>query len=175
MNKIVCVVVVSLLTNAGVFADSEKTLPDWRIEVVPSRNSVGKGAVIYAKKSLDVFYVVLHNQSGKDLKVWRDWCPWGYNNLSLTAEQEGGRKVSITRVPNDWDQSYPDAALVKAGQCYVYEIRLAGKTWKGIEKISEKPFKLSVTFKVQETAEAKQKKVWIGEVTSNPVPVTLRK
>ncbi|MFK7912030.1 MAG: hypothetical protein AB8F34_15725 [Akkermansiaceae bacterium] len=175
MKKHVCFVFIGLLTCLVVDAAEGKAKADWRIEVVPSRNSNGKGAVLYAKKPLDVFYVVLHNQSGKDQKVWRDWSPWGYDNLSFTAHVGDGEEVRVTRLPNNWDKSYPDAALVKAGSCYVFEIHLAGKTWKGYKEIGAKPFKLSVVFKVTATAESKEKGVWTGELKSSPIQVTLRR
>lgn len=174
----VCAVLLCLLAVMSLSADEGAKQPDWRIELVPGRNSEGKGAVLYAKKPLDVFYVVLHNQSGRDLKVWRDWCPWGYDNLSFVVDpgDGGGREMKITRKPNNWGKSYPDAALVKAGACYVYPVHLAGKTWKGTDAIPDaKPVKLAVVFRVPATPESKQKNVWVGEVVSKPVQVTLRK
>lgn len=171
-NVIVC---AGLLLMSWGCLSGEEVKPDWRVEIVPSRHTEGKGAVLYAKKPIDVFYVVLHNQSGRDLRVWRDWCPWGYDNLSLTAEVDGGEKIQITRVPNKWSKTYPDAALVKAGKSYVYEVHLGGKTWVGADKITDKPFKLTVTFKVLKTPESTEKNVWVGKAVSQPGTVTLRR
>ena len=172
--RYVCLLYVfcSLWLNAG----QEDGKADWRMEIVPSRNSVGKGPVLYAKKPLDVFYVVLHNQSGKDLKLWREWCPWGYDNLSFVAELEDGGKVSLTRKPKKWGRAYPDAVLVKKGACYIYEVHLAGETWRGTGQLpNDKAVKLAVSFKVAETPESLKKKVWVGAVKSKSVSVTIRK
>ena len=147
---------------------------DWRIELVPSRHSEGKGAVLYATKSLDKFYIVLHNTSGKDQRLWRAWCPWGYENFSLVAELESGEKINLTRPPKKWGKSYPDAALVGAGKSYVFEIHLGGSTWMGTKKLPQSPFKLTVSYQIPPTPEAEQKHVWTGKVSSHPLTVTLR-
>lgn len=154
---------------------------DWEIELVPSRNSAGKGAVLYATKPLDKFYIVLHNTSGKDQHVWRDWCPWGYENFTLHAALADGRKVVLSRTLKKWDKSYPDAALVRAGKSYVFEVHLAGRTWKGgkdgvgLEELSATPFKLTVVYQVPVTEESAQKHVWTGKVSSKPMTVTIRR
>ena len=148
---------------------------DWRLELVPSRNSVGKGGILYATKPLDKFYIVLHNTSGKDQHVWRDWCPLGYENLGLHAKLADGSEVTLSRTPKKWDKSYPDAALVCAGKSYVYEVHLAGSTWKGIEKLPKEPFTLTVVYQVPVTEESTQKHVWTGKVTSEPMKVSIRR
>ena len=169
---IVCVLVVVLVVS---FSSVLLAGPDWRVELVPSRNSEGKGAVLYAKKPLDKFYIVLHNISGKDQRVWRDWCPWGYDNLSLLAEVADGKTIPITVKPKAWDKAYPDAALVKKGKSYVFEIHLAGNVWQGAEKLPQTPFKLTVRYEVKDSPESKEKHVWVGKVSSEPIQVTIRK
>ncbi len=137
-----------------------------------------------ATKPLDKFYIVLHNTSGKDQHVWRDWCPWGYENLALHAELANGSEVALSRTSKEWDKSYPDAALVRAGESYIFEVHLAGSTWKGgqeakgvkgIEKLPAVPFKLTVVYQVPVTAESTQKHVWTGKVTSKSMTVTIRR
>lgn len=147
---------------------------DWRLELVPSRNSVGKGSILYATKPLDKFYIVLHNTSRRDQHVWRDWCPLGYENLGLRAKLADGSEVTLSRTPKKWDKFYPDAALVRAGQSYVYEVHLAGSTWKGIEKLPKEPFELTVVYQVPVTKESAEKHVWTGKVTSESMTVTIR-
>ena len=168
----VCVLVVLLAVGLSSVASAA---PDWRVELVPSRNSEGKGAVLYATKPMDKFYIVLHNVSGKDQRVWRDWCPWGYGNLSLTAELDSGKKVMLSVKPKNWDKSYPDAALVRAGKSYVFEIHLAGNIWKSLECLPKSAFKLTVGYQIKESPEAKQKHVWTGKVSSAPMMVVIRR
>lgn len=149
---------------------------DWEIEIVPSRNSHGKGNVIYTRKPLNVFYVVARNRSGRDLKLWRDWSPWGYNNLSFDVELKDGRKVRLERKLGELTKSYPDATLVKAGHSYVYKIELAVATWKGVENVPvDTPVKLVAVLNIKETPESKEKKVWTGKNSSEKVVVTLRR
>ncbi|MCP5536683.1 MAG: hypothetical protein H7A51_10715 [Akkermansiaceae bacterium] len=167
----VCVLVVVVAVSLSSLAHAA----DWRVELVPSRHSEGKGQVLYATKPLDKFYIVLHNTSGQDQRVWRDWCPWGYHNLSLHAELDNGKKVLLTTATKNWGRSYPDAALVRAGKSYVFEVHLAGKVWKGLEELPGSAFKLTVVYEVKETAESKQKHVWTGKVSSEAVTVTVRK
>ncbi|MGB0775989.1 MAG: hypothetical protein ACPGUY_09085 [Akkermansiaceae bacterium] len=161
-----------LLSMVALSAAAEKV---WKLEIVPSRNSKGKGAILYAKKPQDNFYIILHNVSGREQRVWRDWCPWGYDNLSLIAELDNGKKVTLTRTPNKWDKTYPDAALIPAGKSYVFAVRLAGKTWSGLEKLNAAPFKLTVRYRIKASPEAKQKRVWVGEAQSVAETFTLRK
>ena len=100
----------------------------WKIEIVPSRYSKHNGAVLYAAKPLDQFYIVLRNVSGKDQRVWRDWYSWGYDNLSLEVDLAGGSSVMLRKAPKEWGKNYPDSALVPAGKSYVFEVHLKGKS-----------------------------------------------
>lgn len=142
--------------------------------MVPSRYSKGKGAVLYATKSIDKFYIVLHNISGKDQRIWRDWCSWGYENLSLSAKLADGRVVSLTKTAKKWTKNYPDAALVPEGESYVFEVHLSGKTCQGVKDFPKESCKLSITYQIQKSAEATEKKVWVGKVVSKPLTVSVR-
>lgn len=157
-------------------ASADKAVGDavWKIEVVPSRYSKNKGAVLYAKKPVDRFYVILHNVSGENQRVWREWCSWGYNNLSMQAELADGSKVSLSKKPKEWGKNYPDAALVPAGKSYVFEVHLAGSTWQGLEKLPKDPFELTVSYRTKSSPEAVSKKVWTGNAVSKALTVTAR-
>jgi len=169
----ICLLVLTLCIPA-VSAEKAEVSATWKIEVVPSRYSKNNGAVLYATKPADQFYIILHNVSGKDQKVWRDWCSWGHNNISMEAELADGSKVVLKKSPKKWGKNYPDASLVPAGKSFVFEVHLAWKPWQGVDKLPKEPFKLTVKYQIKASPEATEKKVWLGTVTSKPLTVTIR-
>ncbi|MBK1829801.1 hypothetical protein JIN77_03630 [Verrucomicrobiaceae bacterium R5-34] len=171
--SIVCFSVWALLLSA-LAAEEAKPAADWRIELVPSRYSTGKGAVLYATKPLDTFYIILHNTSGKDLRLWRDWCSWGYDNLRLEATLADGQVVRLSKRAKEWDKNYPDVFTVAAGKSYVLEVHLGGQLWQGVKQLPEEPFQLVVHYQIDPSKEGERRKIWIGKLRSEPLTVTLR-
>ena len=50
------------------------------------------------------FYVVVTNVSREPLKLWREWCSWGYSNLSFQTIGPAGKTILIKKKAGDVDQ-----------------------------------------------------------------------
>src|SRR5947208_270066 len=49
------------------------------------------GRVIEMNRPSQHFYVVATNVSGQSIRLWREWCSWGYYNLTFQVTgREGG-------------------------------------------------------------------------------------
>jgi hypothetical protein len=71
---------------------------DWAIDVVPSDSGKEKKVIsIY-----DPFCVVLTNVTDHDLTVWKEWCSWGYFNLTFEFTGKDGKVVQVKKMGQEW-------------------------------------------------------------------------
>src|SRR5262245_12383625 len=52
----------------------------------------------------EVFHVVITNVSEQPVRLWREWCSWGYFNLRFEAEV-GGRTLLLAKKPRGWTRN----------------------------------------------------------------------
>ncbi len=130
----------------------------------PERN--GKRTISFSKG----FPVVITNLSNRPLGVWREWCSWGYFNLSLEVRTSDGRKVQLEKKRDrGWTRNFPDWYTLDPGESVIRNIVLTDKDWKGIEDLkvtgNAKLF-IRVVMDVSTTDESKEKGVWSGKIVS---------
>ncbi len=125
----------------------------------------GKRTISFSKG----FPVVITNLSNRPLGVWREWCSWGYYNLTFEARTHDGRKVRLSRKQKSWTRNGPDYWMLAPEESVIRQIVLTSKEWKGIEDLQLKgatPLFLSVVMEVPTTDQSKEKGVWNGKVVS---------
>jgi hypothetical protein len=59
------------------------------VRIVPTSNTekLGPGIELYGPEQH--FHVVITNASGGPIRLWREWCRWGYFNLAFVVAEEG--------------------------------------------------------------------------------------
>ncbi|PHS10429.1 MAG: hypothetical protein COA78_11385 [Blastopirellula sp.] len=150
-------------------ADAKKA--DWGIQIVPPKSESVYGSTIRLREP---FHVVLTNTSGKKLNVWREWCSWGYYNLTFEIQLKDGKKYEITKRPATWTRNGPDAYFVKKGAHFVYTIRFADDIWQGIpDNVQSHIVKIKALYKIEKDDETKEFNVWTGNVESEVIEVHL--
>lgn len=124
--------------------------------------------------------VVAMNASDKPMKLWRDWCSWGYYNVTLEFYDEhavGGAKTwMVGKADRVWRKNYPDAAEVAAGGSVIFTVSLTSlKDTDFLAKYDGKKIKMRVHYAIPADADTKQNGVWTGRVHSMYQEYTIRK
>jgi hypothetical protein len=52
------------------------------VRIVPTSYREKTGRAIELRRPSEHFYVVVTNVSGEPIRLWKEWCSWGYFNLS---------------------------------------------------------------------------------------------
>jgi len=163
---------------------------DWSIDVVPQNSRDGVQYI----SLYDPFQVVLTNTTDHDLMVWKEWCSWGYFNLSFEFANKDGKVIKIAKDTNEeWTKNGPDGFVVKPGKHFVLSVTLvnrdkASDKWIGTEKLDggmtikaiykntndafpgEKPPPQN---KIPHDRQKYIDSAWIGQVESEPMQITI--
>jgi hypothetical protein len=75
--------IILLLSAPRVRADGEGTRPAIVVEIVPTDSIAGSDPTIGIDNTDEHFHVVVTNVSKESVRLWKDWCSWGFQNLSL--------------------------------------------------------------------------------------------
>ncbi len=125
--------------------------------------------------------VVVTNVSDQPVRLWRDWCSWGYYNLTLEFADEnaaGGEKTWVlAKKERGWSKNYPDAAEIAPGGSMIFTVPLTATTWKGsdfLQKYVGKKLKMRVNYAIPADADTKKLGVWTGRVQSKYQEYTIR-
>jgi hypothetical protein len=146
--------------------------PPFSLSIVPGRS----GDIAMAKKNPNEFYVVLTNISGLPQSVWESWNSWGYQAISFELTTTDGKKFVVSKKQQEFTMNYPSKFLVQPGEHQVYAIGL-DELWETnptLPKSDEMPITLKAIYKVTQTPEAIQYKVWTGRVESHSYNLSLR-
>ncbi len=109
------------------------------------------------------FTVVVTNTSAKPVRVWRDWCSWGYFNLSLGFEDGDAERV-VEKEQRGWNKNYPDAAELAPGESILFPVTLTNEVWKdlGLKDRVGRKVKMRVRYCVPPDDDAVKLGVWAG-------------
>jgi hypothetical protein len=162
----------------------------WQLVAVPQ--TTGKeGSVLTISKP---FQVILNNTSLHDLKVWKEWCSWGYFNLSFEFTDEKGKVAVIRKNGMIWYGNKPDGMVIQPGCAYSITVNLSGKNdigwqaWTGVNALHGKMtmrviYTNSKEFTIGGNPTTKSayasdldkqvNSAWFGTVKSEPIPVTI--
>lgn len=116
------------------------------------------------------FHVVVTNTSDKPLKLWREWCSWGYFNLTFEIDDGTGKVVTLKKKPRGWDKNYPDFQVLEAGDHHVIPVTFDANVWElpFAKAADNKPrqVKMRAVYEIQPDAHSKELGVWTGTVRS---------
>lgn len=122
------------------------------------------------------FHVVLTNVSAAPIRLWKEWCSWGYFNLSFELQLGDDKPVPIVKLERGWDKNYPDAVEIPPGEHLVLPVRLRGDEWKlefGKKEAGPWPARLRAFYDVSPDDESRRLGVWTGRVESAAIDVML--
>jgi hypothetical protein len=156
---------------------------DWAIDVVPSDSGKEKKMIsIYSP-----FCVVLTNVTDHNLIIWKEWCSWGYFNLTFEFTGKDGQAVQVRKKDRNWSKNFPAPYVVEAGKHFVLVVNLK-EDWQGTEKL-DGPMTMKAIYKNTNEAFPGEKPnpqnkipddmqklidtAWVGQVESEPMQVTI--
>jgi hypothetical protein len=145
----------------------------WSVKIVPYSYYDESGPLINFHSP---FQVVVTNMSDTKQKLWKEWCSWGYFNISFEVALTDGTKCRITKKMRDWTRNGPDYLIVEPRNHFVYNVRFADDIWQGFPKqMSAQDVKINAVFEVQPDDQSEKLGVWTGRIESENVSVRLHK
>jgi hypothetical protein len=115
------------------------------------------------------FAIVLTNIGSHPIRLWRNWCSWGYFNLSFKVQDQEGRTFVVKRKQRPWNKNYPDWMIIPPGDHMVIKVAFGSSKWQnsplpkpGLQRV----VKLQAVYESAESKEAKKHGVWCGKVSS---------
>jgi hypothetical protein len=147
----------------------------FRLTIVPSTSSSQGRSIAIAEKQPREFYVVLTNVSTESQPVWEYWNSWGYQTISLEFTTSDGRKIVVSKRPQDFTKNFPSTFLILPGEHQVYPIRL-NKEWDTGPKLSEAAetvVTVKAIYEVSSSSESRRYNVWSGRAESGSYTFTL--
>jgi hypothetical protein len=148
-----------------------KSMPDGdlQVRIVPSSFREATGRAIELYRPSQHFHVVVTNVSKEPVRLWREWCSWGYFNVSFIATDESGKTVTMKKRPRGWDKNYPDWSIIPPGDHMIFEISLDDTTWQDAplpENGQTRRVRMKVVYAVPVDPETKSHGIWTGEISS---------
>jgi hypothetical protein len=125
----------------------------------------------------DRFHVLLTNVSPKPVRLWQEWCSWGYYSLEVELVEENGTRHLLKKKPTSFYTNFPDDVLLEPGGSSVWDVDLQrSDVWQDLSwfpKDKRVDGKLRVIFSVPEpnteldrVIGASEVGVWTGQVIS---------
>ena len=116
------------------------------------------------------FPVIVSNVSNQPVRVWRDWCSWGYQQLSFEVTDDTGRTSTVRRKEHPFLKNYPDFWTLGAHEPLVLSVALIPDLWESdgvpLPDIKGKALTLRAVFAAAEDDQSRGNKVWSGRVQS---------
>jgi hypothetical protein len=98
--------------------------------------------------------------------VWREWCSWGYFNLSFTAITADGKEHTVVKDKRGWDKNYPDFEEFLPGETVVRDVYFGADEWKSFSHGASHALKLQAFYKISEDEDTAKHGVWSGSLES---------
>src|SRR5689334_7045545 len=102
--------VVSLVLSALVWLPPSARAADapLSVQIVPT-GARGSERSIELYQPGAHFHVTLTNKTKQPIRLWKEWCSWGYFNLSFEARGADGKVTRIHKRDRGWDKNFADS------------------------------------------------------------------
>lgn len=119
------------------------------------------------------FHVVLRNNRDDTVRLWREWCSWGYYNLSFEFVYADGSKEVGEKNKIYWTRNFPSWMKLQSNESRVIDVDWTDeKKWKGFKRLgSDELVKVKAIFEISDDRDARADDVWVGRVESEPLEV----
>ena len=115
------------------------------------------------------FYVLITNRSNEAIQLWKEWCSWGYFNLSFEARRKDGKVLVISKRDRGWDRNFPCPTTVPPGGHVVRDVALEPSIWENSPLSGgsgQATVGLRAVFEISEDPKTREFNVWTGKVWS---------
>lgn len=168
MKRFLCAAAffVAAFGIAGVLAAGEPS-DSISVRIVPSGSGEKRSITLWQPEQH--FHVVITNISKEPVRLWREWCSWGYYSLSFTVLDANGKETILKKAPRGWRKNFPDAMTLAPGEHMVFEVTFDQTIWPNVplpEKGKSHDVKMKAVFAIAADADTASHKVWTGEASS---------
>lgn len=146
------------------------------VRIAPTGHTEVGGRAITLFDPSQHFAVVVTNIGKKPVRLWREWCSWGYFNLYFEATDEKGARVVVRKNPREWTKNFPDWMIIPPGDHMVVDVTFDATTWGSAplpEPGQNRTVSLRAVYESTDGEDAKENKVWTGKVSSPECEYTL--
>lgn len=154
----------------------EKAAESIAVRIVPTNFREKAGRSITLWQPTQHFYVIVTNTSAKPLRLWKEWCSWGYYNLTFVSTDGTGKKGIVKKLPRPWTKIFPDWLTIDPGDHMVFEVSFSETIWQNAPlppKGKSHKIKLKAVFEIGEDEQSKIHEVWMGKLSSPEHPYTI--
>jgi hypothetical protein len=165
IKKIFTLCCLLLHMTCGVAAGQDEAAASLSLRIVPDSLN-GDGKLIHSAR---MFSVVLTNIGKGPVRLWRESCSWGYDNLSFEIKNADGAATRLRKRPRVWEKNFPDWAALAPGSRMVFEVLLDASTWINVplSKVgSSRTLQLQAIYESTEDKDSRASRVWVGRVAS---------
>jgi hypothetical protein len=152
-----------------VLAAEETSSSGLTVRIVPTAKRHDVGAIDLTRLE-DHFHVVLTNTSTKPIRIWREWCSWGYFGLSFEAQDRAGKTIRISKKQRGWDKNYPDWLELAPGEPAVIDVNLDPANWEASPLSGGSPWetrlRMKAVYEINRDEYSDKNMVWTGHAVS---------
>jgi hypothetical protein len=120
--------------------------------------------------------VVLTNKGSHKLRIWKDSCSWGYQNLSFELIDASGRRMRVTRAERGWEKNVPAWTDLPSGGSLSTDVTLSGAEWRGLPALKHgerRAIRIRAVYQSKNGFDAKTYRVWVGKAQSSDMDAIL--
>jgi hypothetical protein len=120
-----------------------------------------------------VFFLLTAQQD--KIKIFQEWCSWGYFTRWYSARQIGGKAKDyvIKRRSRGWTKNFPATHELKKGQFIINSTDLCDGSWLVEPALPKKDLQLKLTghFEIKPDKESDKQKVWTGKLSTKSIEI----
>ena len=139
------------------------------IRVAPTGSREPGGRAITLWQPGQRFHVVVTNVSARPVRLWREWCGWGYHALSFQVVDDKGKPFVVRKKQRAWRKNFPDWTELGPGDPLVLEVDFDESLWQDPplpQQDRSRKVKMRAVYEVTPDGESRAAGVWTGTVTS---------
>lgn len=170
-------------TNSNDLAISSPKNPELSLEIIPHTyaDNFNPASISIYFPERQKFHVLLTNKGEKPIRIWKEWCSWGYFSLSFKIELADGKILYPKKQRTAWDKNFPAWMEIPPHGHTVFEVNFANDSSQ-LEYWADSPLSLPVTpitckmtalFEITKSSEAKEYNVWTGSIESKSEEIIL--
>ncbi|EMN01814.1 hypothetical protein LEP1GSC021_1623 [Leptospira noguchii str. 1993005606] len=144
------------------------------VSIVIPGNDKEKSLFIYDSSDKIIFHVLVKNVSNKEIRIWKDWNSWGYDNLSFQIQTDQ-ENINIYKEGKEWLKNFPDFWSIKPNEFVILNVNLDIKTWPKLKELKFKNdrVKIKCIYEIKEDSYTKQYNIWTGKIESSFVEASI--